>query len=258
MQPQKLSVVLTGVTDPVGAELARALVSRGARVLLVARSAEPLVALARALAAADDHRYRVDALAADIATAHGCRTVVDAALARGVNVLANAPGAELYAPRDEPAAGTAQAVAAGGLASTMQITRALLPHLVGQREARVLNIGPSFVHGMFADPAAVRATHDALRGLSEALRREVAGSTVRVQFLGRRSGSRALDSHAARPGDSARGARKDRPEYIASVAMQMLLAGTRERFLGFRGDMLGRVNAIWAALLDPAPNQRRA
>jgi short-subunit dehydrogenase len=254
MKPQMLSVVLTGATDPVGAELARTLVSRGARVLLVSRRIEPLVALARALAP-DDHRYRVDALAADIATPHGCRAVVDAATARGVNALANAPGTDLYTRRE---AHTADAVAAAGLAATVQMTRALLPHLLGQPEARVLNIGPSFVDGVLVDADAIRASQNALRGVSESFRRVVAGSAVRVQFLGRRSPRRALPPYAAGAGVIAGASRNDRPEYIASVATEMLLAGTRERFLGLRGDLLGRMNGVVSALFNPAPKHRRA
>jgi short-subunit dehydrogenase len=139
----------------------------------------------------------------------------------------------------------------------MRITRTLLPHLRSRPDARVLTIGLSFVDGASADPATIRANQDALRGASEALRREVAGGSVRMQFLGRRAITRALD-----PGTTAEhGAatsRVDRPQYVASVAVQMLLAGTRERFLGTPGDLMGRVNAVLGALFHTAPKHRRA
>ncbi len=255
MKPHALSVVLTGNIDPVGAAVARALVRRGARVLLVARQTAPLVALARELAPPHDDRYQVDALAADIGTAHGRRAVLDAAVARDANALVNTtsavPGA---APRTLPDLHATESTT-GTLAAATQITRTLLPHLLSQPDARVLNIGPAVANAAPAEAPALRARHDALRGASQSLRRELAGGSVRVQFLGRHWSGRAVDP--ASSSTSVAMARGEQPEYIASVAVQMLLAGTRERVLGGRSDVLGRVNAALAALLHPAPNQRR-
>ena len=253
MKPQELSVVLTGATDPVGAALARAFVKRGARVLLIAKGAAPLVVLARELSPGDDHRYRVDALAADITTAHGCRAVFDVAIARNANALVNAPGADESTVRDDLDPQHADPVAQRNLFAAVEITNALLRHLLCQPEARVLNIGPA--------PARRRGgaltidDGDRLRGVCEALRREVAGSYVRIQFLGRRASWRWFDAQA---GGRAGASRNDRPEYIASVALEMLVAGTSERFLGIRGDMLGRLKALVSQWFDPAPRHRRA
>jgi NAD(P)-dependent dehydrogenase (short-subunit alcohol dehydrogenase family) len=250
VQPHGLSVVVTNSTSRVGAAIARGLVCRGARVLLVACDAEPLAALARHLAPPDDQRYRVDALAANIATAHGCRAVIDAAAARKVNALVNAPPDAPYP------LGRVDAHRGEGCERSLSaqlLTRGLLPLLRAQADARVLNIGPLFLRGTGSDTGNLAELQNTLRRTSRALGRELAGSAVRVQFLGRRVTPRAVQAaaHADHPGS-----RTERPDYIGSVAVQTLLAGTRERFLGLRGDLAGRVNALVLALL-PTPDHRR-
>lgn len=217
-------------------------------MLLVARDADRLVPVAATLMPYGDQRVRVDAIAADITTPAGCRAVRDAAVARGVNALVNAPGEAAFATADN----TADA------ATVMRLTRTLLPQLLAQRDARVLTIGPSFVRGVRTDADALRVNQAALRRASDSLRHELGGTRVRVQYLGRRVTDHAADLAKAGALPLALALRKDQPDAVAAVAVQMLLAGTRERFLGVRGDVLGRISAAAAAFFDPAPRQRRA
>ena len=83
MNLENASVVLTGASGGIGAELARLLVQSGARVLLVARSGPRLLSLATQIQPPGTGRERVDALAVDITTSAGRRAVLDAARARG-------------------------------------------------------------------------------------------------------------------------------------------------------------------------------
>lgn len=248
MSPHALSAVVSACTDPVGAALAGALVRRGARVLLVARDADRLVALAAALAPYGDQRVRVDAIAADITSPAGCRAVRDAAVARGVNAIVDAPCEAAFACPGS----------AADPATATLLARTLLPHLIGQRHARVLTIGPSFVRGVQTNVRALRVNQAALRAASQALRHELAGTGVCVQYLGRRVTDRAAGLAEAGTNPLALALRKDQPEHIAAVAVQMLLAGTRERFLGVRGDLLGHLIAAAGQLFDPRVGPRRA
>jgi short-subunit dehydrogenase len=227
VRPNDLSVVLTGATGGVGAALARELVARGARVLLVARTAAPLAALARELAREDDNRHRIDALAADVTSASARLGVRDAAIARNANVLINAAGTDESGPFQALHAARIDAVLQTNLVAAMQLTRALLPHLLQQRSARVLNIG-SAVDGTGLPGA---TAFIGLRGFCEALRRELAGTPVRAQFLGRFSTGHELH------------------DYVAGVALRMLLSGTSERIIGASNGILGRLDALATAWL---------
>jgi len=255
LKPKDLSVVLTGATGSVGAALARGLVARGARVLLVARTAAPLVALARELAREDDQRHRVDALAADVTSASARIGIRDAAIARNVNALINAAGADEPGPLYELEATRVDAVLQTNLGAAIQLTRALLPHLLRQPEARVLNLGSALALTALPGAAVYSASQFGLRGFAEALRRELADTGVRVQFLGRQPASAIHDPHELEEEYPAR-ARSDVPEYVASVALRMLLAGTGERFLGVSSAVLGRLNALMPLWLDGTLKRR--
>ncbi|HTT11627.1 MAG TPA: SDR family NAD(P)-dependent oxidoreductase [Burkholderiaceae bacterium] len=246
MKPNELSVVLTGATGGVGAALARQLVARGARVLLVARTAAPLAALARALAREDDNRHRVDALAADVTSTSARRGIRDAAIARNVNALINAASCGEPGPLQAMEGGHIDAVLQTNLVAPIQLTRSLLPHLLQARAARVLSIGAT--PGRIAPPgtAALTASQAGLRSFCTALRRDLADTTVRVQFLGRSS---AVRESAALP------------DYVAGVALRMLLAGSSERLLHPNGAWLDRLDAMapmWLNdLLDRSTGTRR-
>ncbi|HYS12181.1 MAG TPA: SDR family NAD(P)-dependent oxidoreductase [Burkholderiaceae bacterium] len=254
MKPNDLSVVLTGATGSVGAALARELVARGARVLLVARTAAPLVALARELAREDDNRHRIDALAADVTSASARIGIRDAAVARNVNALINAASADEPGPLYELDATRVDAVLQTNLGAAMQLTRALLPHLLRQPEARVLNLGSALALTALPGAAVYSASQFGLRGFAEALRRELADTNVRVQFLGRQPASPVHDPHELDE-DQVR-ERSEVPEYVASVALRMLLAGSSERFLGISNTVLGRLNALMPLWLDSTLKRR--
>jgi short-subunit dehydrogenase len=255
VKAKELSVVLTGATGGIGIALAHELVVRGARVLLVARTATPLATLARELAREDDSRYRIDALVADVTLASARVGIRDAAIARNANVLVNAEEADESGPFAALDAASMDEMVLTNLAAPMQLTHLLLPHLLRQPEARVLNIGSSLGRTGLPGAAAYSASQFGLRGFSEALRRELADTTVRVQFLGRFYASRVSglrqDDNEPRPRT-----RIDLPEYVANVVVRMLLAGTSERFLGASGALLGHVNALVPLWLDGTLKRR--
>ena len=250
-------MVLTGATGRVGAELARRLFTRGARVLLVARTATALVALAHELAGEEDHRHRVDALAADITNAAARLAIRDAAIARDANVLINAACADEAGPLSELNAARVDAMLQTNLVAPVQLTRILLPHLLHQREARVLSLGSALGRTGLPGASVYGASQFGLRGFSEALRRELADTNLRVQFLGRRSTWREFgDRHVERE-YRAVASGSDRPAYIAEAALRMLLAGRSEQFLGLSSSLLGRVNALAPLWLDGLLKRRR-
>jgi short-subunit dehydrogenase len=257
VKPKDLSVVLTGATGSVGAELARLLVARGARVLLVARTATALVALAHELAGEEDQRHRVDALAADVTNAAARLAIRDTAVARGANVLVNAACAEEAGPLGELNAARVDAMLQTNLVAPVQLTRILLPHLLHQREARVLSIGSALGRTGLPGASVYCASQFGLRGFSESLRRELADTNLRVQFLGRRGTWREFDDRQVEKEYRAVASGSDRPDYIAAVALRMLLAGRSEQFLGLSSSLLGHVNALVPLWLDGLLKRRR-
>lgn len=249
MNVRELSVVLTGATGHFGRALARRLVARGARVLLVARTAPALAALALELGAADEQRQRVDALAADVTRAADRCAIRDAAIARGANALVNAACADQTGALDLIDPAQVETIVLTNLLAPVQMTRALLPHLLAQPQARVLNIGSMLGRVGRPGHAAFSASKFGLRGFSEALRRELAGTPVRVQLLALRRIPDTADGRQL-AGDRAATQAPGQPDYAALAAVRMLCSGAAERQLGLPDAALGRVNGLAPRWLD--------
>jgi short-subunit dehydrogenase len=256
MKPERLSVVLTGASGGIGSALATALARAGAQLLLVGRRGAPLAALAESLGGT--RNPRVQALAADITTAGGRATIRDIAAARGCNALVNNAAVPCFGSFAEADPLQIDAVLQTNLVAPIQLTLALLPQLRAQPEARVLNIGSAT--GRLGVPgfAVYGAGKFGLRGFSETLRRELADTTVRVQYLAPRATRTGFND--ARADDFNRRTRTavDAPEAVAAAALKLLLSGRAEKFLGFPESVAVRLNSLAPRLLDLAFAPHRA
>jgi short-subunit dehydrogenase len=246
-----MSVLLTGASGGIGQALARALLARGARVLLVARSAGPLTRLAADLAG-ESSADRVAALPADVTQPRDRALLAAAAAERGIDVLINNAGAPCFGEFDAlPETEIAQ-VLATNLLAPMLLTRALLPHLQARPRASVLNIGSTLGRLGLPGYAVYSASKFGLRGFSEALRRELAGSGVRVQYLAPRATHTAFNDARVEAYNRATQTRADAPETVAAAALRLLADGAPERFLGFPESLAVRINGLVPVWLDRA------
>lgn len=252
-----LSVVLTGAAGGVGTALAVALVEAGARVLLVGRRGAPLARLAEALGA-NAHRTRVQALAADVTTQAGRSAIRDIAAVRGCNALINNAALPLFGRFADADPQRIDAVLQTNLVAPIQLTLALLPQLLAQREARVLNIGSAT--GRLGVPgfAVYGAGKFGLRGFSETLRRELADTPVRVQYLGARATRTPFNDARADAFNQRTRTAVDAPETVARAALDLLRSGRAEKFIGFPEALAVRVNGLAPTLLDAAFRPHRA
>lgn len=252
MTPAQMSVLLTGASGGIGARLAEELLRTGARVLLVARSAGPLTVLAARLASRRGAGERVAALAADITRAADRELLAQAAAERGVNVLINSAGRPCFGEFGALDDALIGEVMLTNLVAPMQLARALLPQLTAQPEARLLNIGSTLGRLGLPGYGVYSASKFGLRGFSEALRRELAATSVRVQYLGPRATRTAFNDPRADAYHSATRMQLDTPEWVARAAVQLLQSGAPERFLGFPEALAVRLNSVFPAWLDRA------
>lgn len=259
MKIEHASVVLTGAAGGLGAEIAHRLVDEGARILLIDRSRESVISLAHTLCADASDRSRVDALVVDITTQAGREAVLDAAAARKANVLINNAGVAAFGPAAElDAAQTETAVAVNVLAPLL-LTSGLLPLLLAQPHARIVNIGSTL--GSIGVPgfAVYGATKAAVRLYSEALRRELADTAVRVQYFAPRAIDTRFNSPQVDAFNAATGTRTDPAARIAGRVIQLLRDEAPERYVGVLERIGARLNGAFPRLLDGAfAKHRRA
>lgn len=245
MNPTDARIVLTGAAGGIGSAIARRLAASGATLLLTDLRQEPLDRLAAELGAAA-HRT----LAADIATDEGRATLVTAAREHRANVLINAAGINpfgLFSEQTAPDIGRAFAINA--LAPIM-LCHALLPVLRDRTRAHIVNVGSTFGSIGFPGFAAYSASKFAVRGFSEALRRELADTNIRIHYVAPRATSTALATDRVRAMNAELGVGMDSPQTVAEAIERVLREERNEIMLGKPERLFAKVNALFPTLVD--------
>ena len=247
MKAANARVLLTGAGGGIGQALAVQLVRAGAELMLAGRSQLRLAAQAQALASESGTPRWV---AADLGAEGAAAQLARAAAAWDCNVVIHAAGVASFGPLQALAPEELQRTLHVNLLAPMLLTRLLLPHLQAQPAAAVLFVGS--VLGAIGLPgfSAYSASKFGLRGFAQALRRELAGTPVRVQYLGPRSTRTAFNDADVQAYNRATQTASDAPEHVAAALLQMLQDETAERFLGFPEKLGVRINGAWPTALD--------
>lgn len=257
MKPTDARVLLTGAGGGIGQASAEALLRAGASLLLVGRSPARLAALRGSLAdraglpAATADR-RLACHAADLTQAADIPPLAGAAAAWGANVVVHGAGVPCFGRFDETDAAQMQQVLLTNLLAPMWLTQALLPHLRSRPRAQVVCIGSALGRLGLPGFSVYAASKFGLRGFAEALRRELADTGVRVQYLGPRSTRTAFNDAAVEAYNQATGTAMDTPETVADALLQLLQDEAAERFIGFPESLAVRLNGLVPTWLDGA------
>jgi short-subunit dehydrogenase len=251
-------VLLTGATGGIGQAIAGALLERGAAVMLTGRSPAKLAALARQLGAALQAAQRIHWHAADLDDAGSLQFLRDAAAQWRVNVLVNGAGTPSFGRFESFGAEHLEQVLRTNLLAPMRLTQALLPVLRRQRQAQVIQVGSALGRLGLPGYSVYSASKFGLRGFSEALRRELRGSNVRVQYLGPRSTRTSFNDARVDAYNRATGTAVDAPETVARALVELLESEAAERFLGLPEKLAVRLNGAVPQWLDGAFDKHRA
>lgn len=247
MRLQDSVVVLTGATGGMGQAMVAALCRAGARVLLVGRQAPALQALER------DFGAQVSCVQADLRHPKDrARVVAAAGKLPGFNLLVNAAGVNhfgLFESMDDAAIADLIDI---NLTANLQLTRALLPQLKTAPQACVVNIGSTFGSIGYAGFSTYCASKFALRGFSQALRRELADTRVGVLYLAPRATNTEMNSAQVNAMNSALQVATDSPETVAAYLIKALERDLREVHLGWPERLFVRLNSLLPSLLDKA------
>lgn len=250
MNPAAARVLLTGATGGIGQAMARALASAGASVLLSGRSSARLRALHRELPRRPGRRTDVAWQAADLADPVAVEELACAAVEWKANVLVNAAGTPAFGRLESTDPAEVARVMQTNLVAPILLTRAMLPWFRTLPVAQVIQVGS--VLGRLGLPgySIYGASKFGLRGFAEALRRELAGTRVKVQYLGPRSTRTDFNTAAVLDFNRATGTRMDDPDRVAAAMLRLLETEAPERFLGFPEALAARLNGLAPVMLD--------
>jgi short-subunit dehydrogenase len=171
-------VVITGASSGIGEATARLAHARGARVVLAARRADRLAALAAELPGAVT-------VTADVTRAADRQAIVDAALeAFGrVDVLVNNAGRGLHVPLAEVDPDDHAAIVELNVVAALAMMQVVLPAMRSQGEGAIVNISSGTARRVIPGIGAYAATKTALNMLSAVAREEFAPDGIVVSTV---------------------------------------------------------------------------
>lgn len=165
--------LVTGASRGIGLAIAQALQAAGAHVVRLSRGMQP-----------QEGDESTD-IRCDVTSPRDVADAVEQVLHRlGVpDIVVNNAGIFLMKPVAETDEGEFERQLTVNLKGPFLIIRSLLPHLIHKGNTHIVNIGSVADHVPFAGNAAYAASKYGLRGLHEVIRRELAGTDVRVTLI---------------------------------------------------------------------------
>lgn len=224
-------VIITGASSGIGRAYALAFARRGARVVLAARRAALLEEVRAEIAT-----YAADVLCipTDINDDAQLEHLVQTTLERygRIDILINNAGVVMHGMLQNHDPSRVREMVNANLASAINLTRLCLPTMLAQRSGVIMNI--SSVGGKVpnATVPAYAATKAGMNAFSDALRRQLEGTGVRVvnvlpSYTDTDMLSPAIQDYVRNLGFTV-----DTPQYVAEHTIDELLKGEQEIWFG--------------------------
>lgn len=217
------TALVTGVTSGIGRATAAQLLGSGMTVVGCARDEERLRLVAREL----DGLVPVPA---DVRDAAQREALVKAALERTgrLDVLVNNAGVGYVGAVEDMTADDVERVLATNATAVVDLSRLVLPHMLGRGDGDVVLLSSSAVWATIPPLTVYAASKHAVDGFAVGLRREVAGRGVRVHsvnpgFVATEFLSRAVDERPAE--GQARPSPGASPQRVAAAVVRELREG---------------------------------
>lgn len=170
--------LVTGASSGIGLAIARAMVAQGMRVIAAGR--DP----ARLQSVRDELGERVTPFVLDVTDADAVAALPDALPdeLRAVDVLVNNAGHDVGG-RQSFQDGTADewdAIIETNVNGLMRVSRAMVPGMLVRGQGHIINMGSVSGLYTYAGGSAYNASKFAVRGFTEALRKDLAATDIRV------------------------------------------------------------------------------
>jgi len=240
-------IVLTGAAGGIGRLLSMALVRKGARLSRLVRrpEADPLGATLG---------DRVLTLACDITQGDQQERAIDRIKREwgGIDVLINLAGVLDFQGAHHQDPDQLHRIVATNIEAPLQLTRRVLPDMLAQQHGRIVNVGSMFGSIGFPFFAAYSASKFALRGYSQALRRELHDTGVGVTYVSPRAINTPLNPPAVQEMARQGLMNMDEADPIAQAILRAIERDRDEVYLGFPESLFARINGLFPKIVDRA------
>ena len=243
-------ILITGAGGGIGGAIARQLAERGAFLIPVDRDEGRLQSQAAELLALGANKALP--LAGDLGAPGMPARIVENALkdAGGIDILINCAGVQNFGFfADETVADTATLFNVNTVAP-IALINAVLPHMLQKGKGQIVNLGSIFGSIGFPCFASYSASKFALRGFSEALRRELSGTGIGITYVAPRFTKTAFNRSAVTRMADALKMNQDDPKKVAASIITAIENDGFDRYLGWPEKFFVRINSILPRLVD--------
>ncbi len=249
-------IMITGATGGIGRAVAEQLARRGATLIPVGRDALRLAKLAGEL---QQFGTEVTPLQADLNDESAPARLLDTTLRRwgGIDILINCAGTQNFGDFARENAVDTAALFKVNVLAPMALTNAVLPHMIARGSGKIVNVGSIFGSIGFPFFATYSASKFALRGFSEALRRELAGSGVDVTYVAPRFTRTSFNRPVVTRMAGALKMNQDEPAAVARCVVRSIERNESERYLGWPEKLFVRINSVLPRLVDQSLIKQR-
>ncbi len=247
------NILLLGANGGIGSALARVLSARGARLLLAGLGEESLKVLVESLPN-DAQSMEIDIAQADQREALLGRA---GTYLGSIDILINAVGVLDFLPfEDIPPQRIEQTFQINTIAPILFMQSAL-PGMRAQGHGLIVNIGSTFGSIGFPYFSVYSASKFALRGFSEALRRELADTGIDICYVAPRATKTPINNSRVMAMGEATKMNMDPPEKVAQQIARAIENDKKEVYLGQPESFFARVNQLLPRLVDRALFKQR-
>ena len=243
-------IILTGATGGIGKELAKLLLTHGCKLGCIGRSQKKLEQLYSSL----NNDNNMSLIQADITTSAGRQQIVDQMDAdfQGYDMLINAAGIMDFTSFVEQQDDRIENIFNTNIIAPMLLCKKVIPAMLSQNKGHIVNIGSTFGSIGFAWFSAYSSSKFALRGFSQALRRELAETPIKISYIAPRAVKTSLNSSSVYSMAEDVKMNMDMPDMVAKQIVQSIIKAHKEKYLGFPESLFVLINAILPGLVDMA------
>ncbi len=240
------SVLLTGGAGAIGSLVAERLIAQGAHVTIVDR--------------ATGESPGATFWEGDLSTSEGIAAVARGAATLAPDILINLAGVQYFGLFERQASAEIISHYMINLVAPALLAQAVIPAMRQRGNGQIANIGSIFGSINFAHFTSYSSAKAGLRGLSEALRRELRGSGIGVTYIAPRAVRAGLSTGNVMRYAEMTKMHLDEPQEVADRIVYAVATRQKDVLIGALENIFVRLNAVLPRLMDRllAPNDQKA
>lgn len=241
-------ILITGAAGGLGQEIARQLARYGAQLILLDRNELQLTALCDAI---NQSGGKAISIVNDFSMENATDAIIQEAAQKAgdIDLLINSAGVLdfTYFAQQNPAR-ISQTMYVNAIVP-MLLARAVLPSMVARSAGHIVNIGSIFGSIGFPHYASYSASKFALRGFSQALRRELFDSNIKVTYIAPRAIKTPINNDVSTEMMRATNTTMDDPKVVAAEIIKAIILQKDEYYIGQPESFFARLNGLFPSLV---------